>query len=484
MGETGNARSAKILIADDERSLRDYLAIALQREGYEIGKAENGEEALRLLEDEEYDLALVDLRMTGIDGLEVLRRAKRTDPTLVVMMMTAYSTAETAVEAMKQGAFDYLIKPFKTETLKVQVRRALEQRALRRENVWLRREIETKYRFENIVGKSPRMQELFETILQVAGSRATVLVTGERGTGKELVARAIHFNSPRKGSPFVPLNCSAIPHELMESELFGHVKGAFTGAVASRQGVFELAHGGTLFLDEISEIPLTLQVKLLRVIQEREFRCVGGTKEVRVDVRIISATNRDLTEAAVKGLFRDDLFDRLNVVQLNVPPLRDRAEDIPLLVYHFLQRFSSEVERPIKLVAPEALALLEAYQWPGNVRELENLIERAVTLARSDRIDVADLPESILRSSQHQPAPIELPSGGVSIERVVADIERSLLEQALWRTGGVQTKAAELLGCSLRSFRYLVKKYGIDRGAFTAPQSAGSHPSADYKTRS
>lgn len=460
--------TARILIVDDEPSLREYLGIALEREGYEVGKAESGEEARRLLEEDAYDLALVDLRMPGADGLEVLRRAKGVDPTLMVMMMTAYSTVETAVEAMKEGAFDYLIKPFKTEVLKAQIRRALEHRALHRENVWLRREVETKYRFENIVGKSPKMQELFETILRVGGSRATVLVTGERGTGKELVARAIHFNSPRKGGSFVPVNCSAIPQELMESELFGHVKGAFTGAVASREGVFELAHGGTLFLDEISEIPLTLQVKLLRVIQEREFRRVGGTKEIRVDVRIISATNRNLAEAVVKGSFRDDLFDRLNVVQLNVPPLRDRTEDIPLLVYHFLQRFSSEVERPIKQVAPEALALLEAYQWPGNVRELENVIERAVTLARSDRIDVADLPESVHRSSQNQPAPIELPSGGISIERVVAGVERSLLEQALRRTGGVQTRAAELVGCSLRSFRYLVKKYGIGKESTSA----------------
>ncbi len=460
--------AAKILIVDDEPSLREYLAIALEREGYEVGKAESGEEAGRLLEEDAYDLALVDLRMPGADGLEVLRRAKSGDPTLVVVMMTAYSTVETAVEAMREGAFDYLIKPFKTEALKVQIRRALEQRALHRENVWLRREVETKYRFENIVGKSPKMQELFETILRVAGSRATVLVAGERGTGKELVARAIHFNSPRKGGPFVPLNCSAIPQELMESELFGHVKGAFTGAVASREGVFELAHGGTLFLDEISEIPLTLQVKLLRVIQEREFRRVGGTKEIRVDVRIISATNRNLAEAVAKGSFRDDLFDRLNVVQLNVPPLRDRKEDIPLLVYHFLQRFSNETERPVKQVTAEALALLEAYQWPGNVRELENVIERAVTLARSDRIEVGDLPESVHRSSRSQPAPIELPSGGISIERIVADVERSLLEQALRRTGGVQTKAAELLGCSLRSFRYLVKKYGIGRDGSTS----------------
>ncbi len=468
MSETDTTRAAKILIVDDEPSLREYLAIALEREGYEVGKAENGEEALRLLEDEGYDLALIDLRMAGADGLEVLRRAKNVDPTLVVMMMTAYSTAETAVGAMKQGAFDYLVKPFKTEALKVQIRRALEQRALHQENIFLRREIGTKYRFENIVGKGPRMQELFETILRVAGSRATVLVTGERGTGKELVARAIHFNSPRKGGPFVPLNCSAIPHELMESELFGHMKGAFTGAVASRQGVFELAHEGTLFLDEISEIPLSLQVKLLRVIQEREFRRVGGTKEIRVDVRIISATNRDLTEALHKGLFRDDLFDRLNVVQLSVPPLRERKEDIPLLVFHFLQRFSSETERPVKQVAPEALALLEGYQWPGNVRELENVIERAVTLARSDRIEVADLPESVHRSTQGAPPLVQLPSEGISIEQVVAGVERSLLEQALRRTGGVQTKAAELLGCSLRSFRYLVKKYGIGKDGSTS----------------
>ena len=469
MDETGPTRPAKILIVDDEQSLREYLAIALEREGYEVSKAASGEEALRLLEEETFDLTLVDLRLPGADGLQVLRRAKSMDPTLVVMMMTAYSTVETAVEAMKHGAFDYLIKPFKTEALKLQIHRALEHRALHRENVRLRREVETKYRFENIVGKSPKMQELFETIRRVAGSRATVLVTGERGTGKELVARAIHFNSLRPSGPFVPLNCSAIPQELMESELFGHVKGAFTGAVAARHGVFELAHGGTLFLDEISEIPLTLQAKLLRVIQEREFRRVGGTKEVRVDVRIISATNRDLTEAIAKGAFRDDLFDRLNVVQLDVPPLRERREDIPLLVFHFLQRLSGETERPAKQIAPDALAVLEKYHWPGNVRELENVIERAVTLARSDRIEIADLPESVHRTGRGEPPPLELPPEGVSIEQVVAGVERSLLEQALQRTGGVQTKAAELLGCSLRSFRYLVKKYGIGKIRFASP---------------
>lgn len=448
----------QILIVDDEGSLREFLSIALQRVGYNVGQAGTGEEALRILEGTAYDLALVDLRMPGIDGLTVLRKAKALDPSLVVVMMTAYSTAETAVEAMKQGAFDYLIKPFKVEELKLVLQRALEQRRLQQENIRLRREVETRYRFENIIGKSPKMHKVFDTILQVAGSPATIFLTGESGTGKELVAKAIHFNSARKARPFITVNCGAVPEGLMESELFGHVKGAFTGAVANKEGLFEAANSGTLFLDEVTEIPHSLQVKLLRVLEDPEVRRVGGTKSIRVDVRIIAASNRDLHDALSQGKLREDLYYRLNVIPIHLPPLRERPEDIPLLATHFLTGFAVKQEAAPKQLTPAALAALESYPWPGNVRELENVIERAATLTSGETIGIENLPDVVAGSMVSKAVQVTFPAEGLDLDRCLAEIEMEIIQKAMERAEGVPQRAADLLRCSLRSLRYRLGK--------------------------
>jgi two-component system response regulator PilR (NtrC family) len=453
----------RLLIVDDEQSMREWLTIALSQDGYEVETAASGEEALKVLERAAMDVALVDLRMPGMDGLATLRAIKRLNEAVSVIIMTAYATAETAVQALKEGAFDYIIKPFKIDDLRHRVRKGLEERRLRGENLRLRQEVEHRYQFGNLIGKSPQMREIFSTIERLGDSKATVLITGESGTGKELVAKAIHFNSYRKGRAFVTVNCGAIPHELMESELFGHVKGAFTGALSAKQGLFEVADGGTLFLDEVSELPLHLQVKLLRVLEDPEIRPVGGVKSVRVDVRIIAATNRDLTQAMARGAFRQDLFYRLNVIMIQLPPLRERHEDIPLLIEYFLQKFRGTSGEEARVVSPEALSALESYAWPGNVRELENVIERAVTLERGPVIGIDSLPESV----RGRPAPdlsrVDLPPQGLDLDRLIEGIERDLLGQALRRANGVQTRAAQLLGTSFRSFRYRLQKYGLDR---------------------
>jgi two-component system response regulator PilR (NtrC family) len=409
------------------------------------------------------DLALVDLRMPGMDGLATLRAIKRANESVSVVIMTAYATAETAVHALKEGAYDYIIKPFKVDELRHLCRKALDERRLRGENVRLRHEVEVRYHFGNLIGKSSQMREIFSTIERLGDSKATVLVTGDSGTGKELAAKAIHFNSNRKGGPFVTVNCGAIPQELMESELFGHVKGAFTGAMSAKQGLFEVADGGTLFLDEVSELPLHLQVKLLRVLEDPEVRPVGGVKPVRVDVRIVAATNRDLAEAMARGTFRQDLFYRLNVILLHLPPLRERREDIPLLVDHFLRKFAEESGAPARVVSPEALAALESYAWPGNVRELENVIQRAVTLERGAVIGADAFPDPLRGRPVPDVTPIELPPEGLNLDALIEGIERDLLGQALRRSGGVQTRAAQLLQTSFRSFRYRLQKYGLDR---------------------
>ncbi|HEY6414897.1 MAG TPA: sigma-54 dependent transcriptional regulator, partial [Acidimicrobiales bacterium] len=364
----------RLLVVDDEQSMREWLNIALSQDGFEVESAGNGEDALKVLERTPVDLALVDLRMAGFDGLETLRRIKQLDDSVSVVIMTAYATAETAVQALKEGAYDYIIKPFKVDELRHLVQKALEERRLRGENLRLRDEVARRYQFGNLIGKSPKMQEVFSTIARLGDTKATVLITGESGTGKELVAKAIHFNSSRKERAFVAVNCGAIPQELMESELFGHVKGAFTGAVAAKQGLFEVADGGTLFLDEVTELPLHLQVKLLRVLEDPEIRPVGGVRPVRVDVRIVAATNRDVSQTIAAKTFREDLFYRLNVISLRIPPLRERREDIPLLVTHFLEKFAAG--GPPKLISPDVLSALERYGWPGNVRELEHVIER------------------------------------------------------------------------------------------------------------
>jgi len=453
----------RLLIVDDEQSMREWLSIALSQDGFEVESAGSGEEGLKVLERTPVDLALVDLRMPGMDGLEALRRIKQLDEGISVVIMTAYATAETAVQALKEGAYDYIIKPFKVDELRHLLQKALEERRLRGENLRLRREIELRYHFGNLIGKSPKMQEVFSTIGRLGDSKATVLVTGESGTGKELVAKAVHFNSNRKDQAFVTVNCGAIPQELMESELFGHVKGAFTGAVAAKQGLFEVADGGTLFLDEVSELPLHLQVKLLRVLEDPEIRPVGGVKPVRVDVRIVAATNRDLPQAIAGRTFREDLFYRLNVISLHIQPLRERREDIPLLVSHFLQKFAGSGNPP-KLISPDALAALERFPWPGNVRELENVIERATTLEAGPVLRVESLPDSVQGSQTPDfGGGLVLPDEGLDLDELMERIERDLLRQALRRAEGIQNRAAQLLRTSFRSFRYRLQKYGLDR---------------------
>jgi two-component system response regulator PilR (NtrC family) len=450
----------RLLVVDDEQSMREWLTIALSQDGFEVESAGSGEDALKVLERTPIDLALVDLRMPGLDGLETLRRIKQLEESVSVVIMTAYATAETAVQALKEGAYDYIIKPFKVDELRHLVQNALERRRLKAENERLRGLIQG--RFGSLIGRSANMQEVFATIARLGDSKATVLITGESGTGKELVAKAIHLHSSRKDRAFVAVNCGAIPQELMESELFGHVKGAFTGAVASKRGLFEVADAGTLFLDEVTELPLHLQVKLLRVLEDPEIRPVGGVKPVRVDVRIVAATNRDLVQAVAGKAFREDLFYRLNVISLHIPPLRDRREDIPLLVRHFLDKFAAGSGVAPKDMSAEALAVLERYAWPGNVRELENVIERAVTLERDSVIRADSLPESIRGPQEPEFPGIRLPDDGLDLDALMERIERDLLRQALRRAEGIQSRAAQLLRTSFRSFRYRLQKYGLD----------------------
>jgi two-component system response regulator PilR (NtrC family) len=456
----------RVLVVDDDQSLREFLTITLGRDGFEVLAAASGPEALKIVGETPVDLALVDLRMSGMDGLETLRRLKELSETVAVVIVTAFATTETAIQALKEGAYDYLIKPFKVDELKLVVRKALEERRLRWENQRLRREVELRYTLGNMVGKSPKVQELFATISRLAESRATVLLTGESGTGKTLLAKTIHFNSSRKSGPFVAVNCAAIPTELMESELFGHLRGAFTGAIANKQGLFEAADGGTLLLDEISEMSTHLQAKLLRVLEDREIRPVGGTKAIRIDVRIIAATNRDLAQAMARGTFREDLFYRLNVISVPLPPLRERREDIPLLANHFLQKLTELAGASPKVLSPEALACLEGYAWPGNIRELENVIERAVTLEPGPIIRAESLPESMRQPRPPEAFHVELPPEGIELDQVMERIERDLIRRALERADGVQSRAAQILGTGFRSFRYRLQKYGmIDRGA-------------------
>jgi two-component system response regulator PilR (NtrC family) len=365
---------------------------------------------------------------------------------------------------MKLGAYDYITKPFKLDEVNLIVKNALERKRLRDESLYLRKQLETQHRFENIIGKSPRMVEIFDTIRKIADSPSTAMITGESGTGKELVARAIHFNSQRREKPFVSVNCGAIPEGLMESELFGHVKGSFTGAVSNKVGLFSAAEGGTLFLDEITEIPPLLQVKLLRAIQMREIRRVGDTKDLKTDVRLIAASNRDLETAVKDGTMREDLFYRLNVLPIHLPPLRERREDIPLLVAHFLQKFSKELGKEVKGVAPEAMAILERYHWPGNIRELENVLERAIVLGAGEMLTAEALPESVRRGRPARgPDVADLPEEGMDLEATLDELESRYLQRALERTGGVQTKAAELLGMTFRQFRYKLQKHSLTR---------------------
>jgi two-component system response regulator PilR (NtrC family) len=462
---------SSILVVDDERSMREFLAICLKRAGHSVTVAEGGPQALKViaglsLGNNDLDLVITDLKMPGeIDGLRVLDEVRQRLPETQVVVVTAYATTETAIAAMKAGAYDYLTKPFKLDEISVVIDRALEKRSLVRANAQLREKVQGQYRLASLLGKSESMQRVFDLIRKIAGTRTNVLVTGESGTGKELVARALHFEGPRAKKPFVAVNCGAIPDALLESELFGHVKGAFTGAQTAKEGLFSAAQGGTLFLDEIGELSSPLQVKLLRALQERKIKPVGGLEEFAIDVRVVAATNRDLDAEVARGAFRQDLFYRLNVIEVRLPPLRQRREDLPLLIEHFVKRFAGELGKRVLGTTPASLAALCAYDYPGNVRELENILERAVTLeaqAFITREALPELPESRRSRAASDGERVELePGSGITLDRLVADYEREIVVKALEQSGGVRKAAARLLGITFRSLRYRLEKLGL-----------------------
>jgi len=469
----------RILVVDDERSMRELLTIVLRREGHHVLLAETGEVALATLERDTIDVLISDIRMPGMSGVDLLRAAKRLDPDIVGIMITAFASTETAVEALRLGAYDYITKPFDVEELKAKVRNALERRDLRQENVLLKRALRTASAFSNIVGHSKPMEAVFDLIETVAPTNSTILVTGESGTGKELVARAIHVNSMRRDRAFVALNCGALPETLLESELFGHMRGAFTGAAVTKKGLLETAERGTVFLDEISEMSPMMQVKLLRVLQERTFRRLGGTEEIVADIRIITATNRDLSRLVGEGKFREDLFYRINVIPIALPPLRERREDIPLLADHFLAKFQAQMGKSIDGLSPDAVRCLEAFGWPGNVRQLENVIERAVALERGAVIQLDSLPADIRLPAAGSGAidagghAIQLPAQGLDLPRHLENREREFVQQALKQTDGRHDKAAKLLGITPRQLRHLLDKYGLRRHR-SASEDAGT----------
>jgi len=451
---------AKILIVDDERSLRELLEIFLKKEGFDIKSASNAEIALQNLKTSEFDLIISDIKMPDMTGIDLLREVRAQGFSGQFILLTAFATAETAIQALKMGAYDYIIKTENfIEELKLVVLGALENRRLREENTYLRREFRKVHGMGNLIGHSGKMQELFKMIEVVSATASTILITGESGTGKELVAKAIHLNSPRAENQFVSVNCGAFTETLLESELFGYVKGAFTGAAANKKGLFEVADKGTIFLDEIGETSLAMQVKLLRVLQERTIRRVGGTEEIPVDVRIIAATNRDLQAMVRDGEFREDLYYRISVIPLQIPPLRHRRDDIPLLANHFLSRLNATMGKKIERLSAEALKRIEAYGWPGNVRELENAIERAFILETSEELSATYLPENVATPPK---ATVSIPDDGFSLEQYVEGLQKNYLEEALRRSNGVQVKAAELLGMTYRSFRHYMQKYGVE----------------------
>jgi DNA-binding NtrC family response regulator len=464
-------KSLRILIVDDEEVLRDVLEAVLRREGFEVLLAASGEEGLNVLDNEEVDCVILDVMLPGISGIDTLRAIRISNPTLPVVVITAFSSIDGAIEAMKHGAFHYIPKPFKNEEVVLTLNKALEQRRLSRENEWLKSELSEKYAYSNIIGKSEAMRKIFDLIRLAAPSRSNILIFGESGTGKELVAKAIHHASPRARNAFVTVNSGSLPPELLESSLFGHMKGAFTGAIATKRGLFEVADGGSIFLDEIGNINLDTQAKLLRVIQEKEFMRLGSVDTVKVDVRIIAATNADLQKLMQDLRFREDLFYRLNVITITLPPLRRRREDIPLLVNHFLQKYADENKRLVKEVTPDAMHILMDHTWPGNVRELENTIERAVVLCTTDRIG-ADLMPEYLRYpvSTEQPAMV-VPTDGISLKDAVSRYERTMILQSLELANGVQKKAAELLQLKPSTLNEMMKRLGIHARSNAASES-------------
>ncbi len=437
----------RILIVEDDDSVRETLNALLKKSGYEVESAVDGPPAVLIAKKMSFDLYMIDLRLPSMSGIETMKKIKEIHSDAVCIVLTAYATIELSVQAMRAGAFDFIGKPFQIDVVLNLVKNAIEFSRLKSENISLKKQVRDKYRFDNMVGSSPQMNQVYELIERVSDSDSTVLIQGESGTGKEIVAKTIHYNSTRRDKPLIPINCGAIPEALLESELFGHEKGAFTGASSSRTGRFELAHGGTLFLDEIGEMPLSLQVKLLRVLQEQTFERVGGVRSIQVDVRILAATNQDLENAIEEKRFREDLYYRLNVIPINIPPLRKRKEDIPLLVEHFIKKFNKKKDKEVKGMTQGALKLLNNYYWPGNIRELENLVERMMVLMKNDSyIDSEDVPEKLIRSRRKtSPFHFELPEEGVVFSEIVSAFENQILDLSLSRANGVKNRAAQLL---------------------------------------
>ncbi|MBM4288596.1 MAG: sigma-54-dependent Fis family transcriptional regulator [Deltaproteobacteria bacterium] len=457
---------ASILVVDDASAVRENLSELLTEEGYEVDISADGTAALQLLQERAYDLVLTDLSMPGVDGMGVLSYLVNHFPETGCIIITGYGTIQNAVNAMRLGAYDYLCKPVESQELLVVVARALEHQRLRQENILLKKQLRKKFGFDNIIGASEPMCQVFDIIRKVADTDSTVLILGESGTGKELVARAIHYNGYRRGNPLIPVNCGAIPEDLLESELFGHERGAFTHAIRTRIGRFEQAHGGTIFLDEIGDMSPNLQVKILRVLQDHQFERIGGNKTLKVNIRVIAATNRDLQELVQNGRFREDLFYRLNVIPIRIPPLRERRADIPILVDHFIQDFSKKKKKPTPRLTPAAMSRLESYAWPGNVRELENLMERMVILSESEVIDVKDLPERFQLTSQETLRfNLEIPAGGLPLQKIVSDFERQLIIKALDQAGWVKNQAAQLLHLNRTTLVEKIKKQKITRAS-------------------
>jgi len=455
----------RILVVDDELSIREFFSIFLKKQGYEATMASGAKEAMKILKKNTFDMIISDIKMPEMSGIELLRKVMEINPNIIVIMITAYASAETAVEAMKLGAYDYIIKPFKVDEIRIIIEQAFESTDLKTENILLKKELGESYKFGSLIGASDKMLDIYSLIKRVSRTDTNVLITGESGTGKELVAKAIHYNSPRREKPFVTVNCSAIPETLMESELFGHKKGSFTGAVSDKKGLFFVADRGTIFLDETGEIPPQIQVKLLRVIQERTFRPVGAVNDISVDIRIICATNKKLEAEVKKGTFREDLYYRLNVVNIQIPPLREREGDIEILANYFLQKYSNSLKKSLQKISNDSIKYLKNYNYPGNVRELENIIERAVALELTNVIMPESLPASVTGRAQDvvaTPGNIEITDEGIDLETILNNIERAILLQALSKTGGIKKHAAKLLGITFRSMRYRLEKLNLD----------------------
>ncbi len=464
MSIKGEKMKSRILVVDDESSIREFMEIFLRKEGYEVTICEDGAKAKEILSKKTFDLVISDLQMPNVTGIELLKTIRETSPDLVFIMMTAFGTLENAVEAMKLGAYDYLTKPCKIDEVRIVVQNALRAQNLELENRSLRKVLVQEYSFQNIVGDSPAMHALFDLIKRVSNAPTNILITGDSGTGKEVVAKAIHFNGPLKDKPFVTINCGAIPENLMESEMFGHKRGSFTGAHVDKAGLFEVAQGGSLFLDEVGELPLSIQVKLLRAIQERSIRRVGATEDTKVDARIIAATNRNLEEMVAAGTFRQDLYYRLNVIQIKTPSLRDRKEDIPLLAQHFLKKYTDRMNKNISGISAETMEILKAYNYPGNVRELENLIERTVALESGSTILPESLPPLVQTANGRKMVSsneIEVGPEGVDLDKILGQIEKEVIIKAIHTANGIKKKASQLLKISFRSMRYRVEKYNL-----------------------